>query len=247
MISRPCPRPVHDLRGQRSGGLWKSTNRGSPGGTSSTTMAVSTFGTWPSPPRTLGGLRRHGRAEQPPEHLMGQRRLPLRRRWSDLAPPGLRGDPAHRQDRGPPVEPRRGLRGGPGESLGAQSETVEFSEHRRRAELGARSSLSTTTRAPSTWSWIPHPRRPLRRHVPAPATRLGIQRRRAGKRDLQDDGRGCELDGAHQRDSPGRQGAHRPRHLGSNPRVLNAIVEHCRPGRARHLPHRGRGSELGAG
>ena len=57
-------------------------------------------------------LRRNGGAEQPAEHVLGQRGLPLRRRGRQLAAPGTGGDPPYRAGGSASRQPGHRLGGG---------------------------------------------------------------------------------------------------------------------------------------
>ena len=193
-------------------------------------------------------VRGHRRAEQPPEHVVRQRRLPLRRRRHELALPRARRDPAHRQGGDPPHQPRHRLRGRPGQPVGTLPRARRLPHPRRRARRGRRSSTSTTTPARWTWSWTP----PTPTCSTPPCT--SVQRRAWGFNGggpgsgiyKTTDG-GDHLDGAHQRHPRRRQGPHRPGHRPIRSEGAHGPHRVRRPRRAGHVPQRRRRRHLDPG
>ena len=94
---------------------------------------------------------RHRRGEQPQFVVVGQGRVPLRRRRRDVdqrrarrpRPPSRASSPIPRQ--------QHGLRGGARPAVGENPERGVFKTHRRRPQTGRR--CSRWTRAPAAWTW----------------------------------------------------------------------------------------------
>ena len=161
---------------------------------------------------------------------MGQRRLQVHRRRPHLEADGPGRKQAHRARHRRSGRPRRRLRCRARQPLGRGQGARRVQDHGRRADLDQR---PVRERGHGRHRARDGPRQQqgaVRRHLPAPARHLGLQRRRARQRHPQVVRRRPHLDEAHRRHPDGPARPHRPRRL---------------PGESQHplRPHRARERE----
>ena len=196
--------------GFATGGIWKTTNNGTTWTPIFDEYPVSSIGDIaiaPSEPRRH--LRRHRRAEQPPELVVRRRHLQVDRRRQDVRVRRPEGNAEHRPRRRPPEGSEHRLRRRARASVRAERRARPVQDDRRRQDLDEhevhrqRHGLHRRRDGPV------ESERALRRLVPAPARSVGLQRRRTRQRPVEDNRRRQEVDEAH-RQRPSRQSDNRP-------------------------------------
>ena len=228
-----------------TGGLWKSTNRGTTWAPVFDGQPTGTFGVLavaPSDPRR--GVGGHRRAEQPTEQLLGERRLPQHGRRAHVDPPRSGEHPRHRPHPGRPDRPGRGPRGGPGQPLGPVVRPRRVPHGGRWAHVDQGALRGHAHGRGGHGARRRRPRHHLCRRVPTPAAAVGVQRRGAGERDLPEHGRRRHLAASERGPSAGRHGPHRRGHL--RPHTRAGLRRRGARHRGGHLPHDRRRRALGA-
>ncbi len=160
------------------------------------------------PERAVG---RHGRGEQPAELLVRRRHLQVDRRRQDVRQPGAQGDSEHRADRDRPEGLEHRLRGSHRPPVRPEPRTRPLQDDRRRQGVDPGES---DRRGHRLHGHRDGPRRfedALRLVLPAAARAVGVQRRRPGERDLEDDRCREDVDQARRRRTAHRAARpHRP-------------------------------------
>ena len=211
-----------------SGGVWKTVNAGT-----TWTPVFDKEGVLlhrlrhPRPQEPQRGLGGDGRAQQPAQRGLRRRHLPLGGRRQELGEPGAEGLRAHRQDPDRPEGFEGGLRRVPGPALGAGRRPRPLQDRRRRQDVESRADDLREHGRHRPRHGPARPRRPLRRGLPAPQTRLHGHQRRPRVGHLQEHGRRRQLEEALGRSPGGGDGPHRDRPL---PRRSRRALRHHRGG-----------------
>ena len=159
-------------------------------------------------------LRRHRRAEQPPDLVVRRRHLQDDRRRQDLAEHRPARNADHRPHRHRPQESGNGLRRSAGSPVRTQQGTRRLQDDRRRRELEPGQVHRRGHRVHRHRHRSGQHQHPLCRELSAATHGLLLQRRRTRQRAVEDHGRRQELDQAD----------------------LRPAARHLRPHRARRLP-----------
>ena len=142
--------------GTATGGLWKTTNSGTTWQVLFDDLddAVSIGDVAIAPNDANLVWVGHGRKQQSPERLMGQRRLQVYRRWADLEAHGPARFQAHRSHHRRSGGSRRRLCRGARQSLGIRERSAAYSSPPTAGSRGPTCFSSTTTPAPPSSSRI---------------------------------------------------------------------------------------------
>ena len=146
--------------------------------------------------RRQSGVGGHGRGQQPPELVVGRRRLQVDRRRPHLEEHGPQGQQADREDRRRSDGLQRRLRRGARGSVGRRRRARRLQDHRRRQHLAARPSRRRRHGRDRTADGSQQQQDAVCGDVSAAARAVGHERRRAGQRDLEVDRRRPDLDQA---------------------------------------------------
>ena len=130
--------------------------------------------------------------------------------WANM---GAQGFPPHRARRHRPGGSRRCLRGGARQPVGGRRRAGRLRDDGRRRHLGSLAGGGRGHRCHRPPHGPDEQQGPVRGDLPAAALGVGLQRRRAGQRDLQVARRRRELDGADRGPARGPKGTDRARHL----------------------------------
>ena len=194
------------------GGLWKTTNRGI-----TFTPIFDDNGVVHAVLRRRRSeglerrLARHRREQQPAQRALRRRRLQVNRRRQDLEAHGARDVRAHRQDPHRSAQLERRLRRGAGSAVLGRRRARPLQDDRRRRDLdgGAHDQRGHGHQRHRVRS--EEPGHHLRLGLPAPPSRRTDDRRRSGRRHLQDDERRQDVDEADQGPADRRHGPGRAR------------------------------------
>ena len=235
------------MSARRRGGIWKSTNKG--------VTWKDVFGKQPD--NTFGALAIFegdtkiiwagtGETEQPPELVVGRRRVPLDRRRRDVDV----SRPARHARRSAascsiPTDPERRLRRRGRESLGRNRRARRLQDDRRRSHVDQGALRRYVHRRDRPRDGSARPEGAVRRDLSAAAQGVRLQRRRPGQRDLQDAPTPARR-GRSSRTAfpPATRAASAWRIAQSKPDVLIATIEHA--DRGRHVSHRRRRRDVEA-
>ena len=124
--------------GTAHGGVWKTINNG-------TTFEAAVPGRGADVDRrrrrvaeqSRSGVGRDRRVEQPPEHVVGRRRLQVHRRRQDVDEHGARRLAAHQPHRHRSAQQRRRLRGGHRQPVRTRRRARRLQDDRRRQDVEA--------------------------------------------------------------------------------------------------------------
>ena len=215
--------------GTATGGLWKTVNNGTTWTVHFDDLddVVSIGDIAINPERRQHRVGRQRREQQPPERLVGQRRLQVDRRRQDLEAHGPRHLEAHRAHHRRSGRSRRGLRRGARQPVGTRRRARHLQDDRRRPDVGAHPVRRRRHRRHRAGDGSVEQQGALRGDLSAPPRHLGLQRRRPRQRDVEVERRRPHLDEADAR-------ACRPGPLGrigmdvyrSNPNIVYARIEH---------------------
>ena len=120
------------------GGVWKTRNNGTTFEAQFQDQGLMSIGdvtiSQSNPGPRLGG---HGRIQQPPEHVVGRRRLQVDRRRQDLRQRGPSHLPPYPPHRHRPARQQRRVRGGHRKPVGARRRARRLQDDRWRQDLEA--------------------------------------------------------------------------------------------------------------
>ena len=196
--------------GTATGGLWKTVNNGT---TWTVLLRRPRRRRLDRRHRDQSQRRQHGvgrqrREQQPAERVVGQRHLQVHRRRRDVEAHGPAHLEAHRPHHRRSGRSRRRLRRGARQPVGPRRRARRLQDHRRRPDLDARAPCRRRHRRHRARDGSAEQQGDLRGDLSAPPRHLGLQRRRAGQRDVEVERRGPHLDQAHRRACrPVRSGA----------------------------------------
>ena len=202
--------------GYAVGGVWKSENNGMTFEPVFDTYSVGVDRRHRHPSaQSEHRLRRHRRAEQPPDLVVRRRHLQDDRRRQDVHAHRPEGDADDRAHRHRSEESRDGLRRGARAICSGRIPSAASTRRPTAARPGTRSSSSTTTRAsPTSRSIRSNTNILYAASYQRRRTRLLLQRRRARQRDLEEHRRRQDVEQADgQRAAAGHLRPHRARRL----------------------------------
>ena len=125
--------------GTAHGGVWKTTNNGTTFEAQFQDQGLMSIGDVAvSPSNPDSGLGRHGRIEQPAEHVVGRRRLQVDRRREDLDEHGAPHLPPRQPHRHRPARHERRVRRGDRQPVGPGRRARRLQDDRRREDVEGR-------------------------------------------------------------------------------------------------------------
>ena len=220
--------------GAASGGVWKTTNHGTtwtplfdrPGRGLDWRHRAGALATRPR-------LGRHRRAEQPPELQLRRRHLQVHGRRPHLDPHGPSRHAAHRPRHHRPGRSRDRLCRSARTALGPEHRARRVQDHRWRPHLDQREVHRPGHRLRGHGDGSGESPGALRRGLSAAPRAVGLQRRRARRRHLQDRGRRAHVDKADERPAHRHDRPHRSGHLAEG--SARALRHRRAPDRGRHV------------